>query len=342
MPFISAPTDYDSFASYLRDIGVGPSYHLRKCVECGLGAVGVYMKAIGQEEEYFKRLKQSKDQSIMFRDFFYEIFLTTRNAKFFPQLPQDMLKIELPLAYQDAEITVKDPDFQLVCSFNADQLQQVLFALTTNAPGMMLRIGTKQMMFGVILTVNEYGKNEYSLFYAGKESRSVYSTPAGCVGQIFMQLQAKNEVVLYVDRCDLSERSAKPVPSWKDFLSRFLANASDDDKQNILYAAVQAGLIEEVKFLHEQKVPFNGIFAGNINIMRLAVAAKDMAMIKLLAMFPEVDRHLAREDALHAKNKDVLALLPGEGMHDHAHTFLPSQSRPGSGGPRSGPGTGRL
>lgn len=177
MSFNQALTKSDSYKQYLRDIGTVPSYKLDICFACGLPGVWLYMKSIGLEAEYFDLVNKTKDRSILFKELFYLLIHTNKNNKFFPKVPEGLLKIEIPADVYAAQVEVPAPDFELAFSFTREQLLETLKQIAL--PNKMLRLGNKQKAVGVM-----YSDKKYCVYNSDNTHALEYKTLDNCVEAI--------------------------------------------------------------------------------------------------------------------------------------------------------------
>jgi hypothetical protein len=177
MAFIETITELDSYKTYLGDIGEVPSYRLEKCFACGLPGVWLYMKSIGLEDEFFQILDRAKDKSALFKDLFYLLMHTNTNNQFFPKVPEDLLKIEIPKQVLDAQLDMPASDFQMVYSFTREELKETLLYLAL--PNKMIRIGNKQKSVGIM-----YSDKIYSVYHADNPRALEFKTIDGCIDAV--------------------------------------------------------------------------------------------------------------------------------------------------------------
>jgi hypothetical protein len=304
MSLIKPVTKLDTYYEYLSAIDTVPSYQIDKCFACGLPAVALYMKAIGLEAEYFDIINKLKNKSILFRDLFYLLILTNSNNKFFTKVPEGLLEIKIPQEILDAQLEVTQPDFQMAFTFNAEQLKEIL-QLITATPDQMIRVGTKQKAVGLM-----FSDNKFYMYHSERSEPLVYTTLAGCIDQLLRTLGAEQKIpALYIDRYGLKGAAAVKAHAADNLFKKFCNSASAEQLQDTLYISVQAGLTDQVKYLHEIGVPFDKVYKGNINVLMLAVCAKNVDMIKLLTSFKDVDRNLAITEAVSQKNRELMDLL---------------------------------
>jgi len=182
MALIQPITKLETYEKYMKEIGVKPTYHLKQCFDSGLPAVWLYMKSIGLEEIYFDVLNKAKKKSAWFKELFYMLHLANSNNKFYPQVPEDLLKIEIPPAILDAQIPLEEPDFQMAFSFTRDQLKETLEAVVL--PEKMVRVGNYSKSVGIM-----YSNDVYYVYHADNPSALQFKSIDHCVDAVMRAMK---------------------------------------------------------------------------------------------------------------------------------------------------------
>lgn len=323
--------------AYLRQISKGSSYrldfHLERAVACGLTRLWLYYRALGIEQSFFNLLAAAEEKIIPYREIFYGIELTNRNNKFYPKLPVDLLKINLPKDFAEAEIAVQKPEFAIAFVFTTEQLKTTLQKICL--PNKMICLGDKQQSIG--LMADEQG--HYFIYHAGNEHAVEYATIDACVAAItsIMQTAASKKsnprIPLFIERYDLDGRAAAPAPDPIKLLEQFLAENGHD--HNVLsahgidpvYLAVRAGLQEQVKFWREKGLSFGRTYIAT-NLLALAAHDGNKEMVLQLLQNPEVANTKAAALDLLVADHAARKLLHECTTAQHASaTFMPSRSK---------------
>lgn len=171
-------TKLTTFKAYLKQIGQIPSYHLDKCITCGLPAAWLYMRSIGLENVYFDILKKVKERSLWFKELFYLLLFTNKDNPFFPHLPDNILNLDIPPEFIDAQVEMPAPEFQLAYSFTRQQLKETLETLAQ--PGRMIRLGDKTKAIGMMKDDN----GSFAIYHAGNSQALEYKSIDKCVDLI--------------------------------------------------------------------------------------------------------------------------------------------------------------
>lgn len=177
MPILQALTKLDTYKTYMQDIGENRSYHLENCFSSGMASVWLYMKAIGLEAEFFTLLAKAKDRPMIFKELLYLLQLSTSNSDYFPKVPKDLLKLEIPGLVADAQVEITQPDFKLVFEITRDRLSEVLRSLAVNHR--MIRIGDKQRCVGIV-----FSNNKYCVYHSGNSTALEYDKLNDCVDAV--------------------------------------------------------------------------------------------------------------------------------------------------------------
>jgi len=182
MALIEPITKLDTYKQYMDGIGKIPSYHLKQCFESGLPGAWLYMKAIGLEDVYFEVLNKAKKKSSWFKELFYLLLISNSNNKFYPKVPDDLLKIEIPPAFLDAQVPLQEPDFQMVCAFTRDQLKETIVQCAL--PNKMIRVGNYGKSVGVM-----YSDKVYCVYHADNPSALEFKSIDSCVDAVMRAMK---------------------------------------------------------------------------------------------------------------------------------------------------------
>ncbi len=260
-------TNSGAYQRCLDAMGITPSRMLDNCLESGLPAVWLYMKAIGLQAEYFLLLNTVKDRSFRFKELLYLLLLTSSQGKFFPKVPSDLLKIKITPDVLAAQVEIAKPDFELCYTFSADQLKTTLEELAT--PGRMIQIGNKQCSIGLM-----YKDNIYSTYHTGNDNVTEYNSIEKCVAAIERLFSEPNSAlpVLFIQGSGLQNMPLAPAPDALKLFKSLCDRATALQLQATVYMSVQAGLLDQVKYLEQLDVDFNHLYVGNIDLLTLAVS----------------------------------------------------------------------
>lgn len=177
MPFSASITELDSYKSYLAAIHTVPTKQMHQALDCGLPAVWMYMKTIGLEDVFFDLIKGVKNKEDLFKELFYLLMLTSDKSKFFPHVPENLLKVEIPENVRDSFVELNDPEFELAYSFTREELIETLKAIAL--PNKMVRLGTRKKSVGVMF-VNEH----YHLYHSDNPQPLQFNDVGRCVDLI--------------------------------------------------------------------------------------------------------------------------------------------------------------
>ena len=292
MPLIEPITESHSYQQYLDDISAQNSYQLDKCFACGLPAVWLYMKAIGLEAEYFNILDRSKDRSFLFKELFYLLMLTSTDINYFPKPPNGLLNLEIAPAVLDAQVELQKPDFELAFAFTREQLAVILKQIVL--ANKMVRLGNKKNAVGIM-----FKNNKYSVYDGVNSSALEFDNLDSCLDIIM-----RSEPVYICSRA-ISGLKVQSAPSDLEIFKQLCAKNTPEQLQATLYAAVQAGLVEQVKYLHTlDSVKFNHLYGGGISLLDLKKLTP--AMLTLLLKYPELQNMQHREDVHVVANTPVI------------------------------------
>jgi hypothetical protein len=182
MDFANQVTKLDTYKQYLHEIGSVPSYQLDTSFACGLPEVWLYMKSIGLEDIFFELLEKAKTRPQVFKELFYLLMLTNGENKFFPHIPADFLKLDIPPAVADAQVEIRKPDFAIAYSFTRDQLLDILKLIAL--PNVMVRMGNERKAIGVM-----FKDNIYHVYHADNPRALEFKNIDGCVDSIMRVMQ---------------------------------------------------------------------------------------------------------------------------------------------------------
>ncbi len=263
MPFMKLITKSDSFITYAKDAGINLGVSMHNCFSAGLASVWLYMKAIGLESEFFTLLKRSEKRPAIYKELLYLLYMTNSNSDYFPHIPENILKLEIPGLVVDAQVEIAKPDFQLVMLVSRENLLDALRGLAIK--NRMIRIGNKKLAVGVM-----FQSGSYCVYHAGNSTALEFKNITDCAEAIAKHLKnTKSETIVVMESYALAGMPVAKPPIALDIFAKQAKNYTDKELQECAYNCVLANDLKILEFI-KSKISLN-FTKHSIDLLRLAI-----------------------------------------------------------------------
>lgn len=314
-------TELDSYRTYLQDVGANSGRHLDNCFASGTISVWLYMKAIGLETEFFELIKKAKDYTSVIKELMYLLQLTNSNTSYFPQIPKDLLRLEIPGLVADAQIEITQPDFKLAFVLDDKRILEVLKGLAVK--NRMIRLGDKTHAIGIM-----FAKDKYCIYHSGNSEALEYSNINDCVAAALRALKDLNSKAVYCESYHVFGLPTANPPIALELFAKFAKTYTEDELLACLKICVLSNDIETIKFMQKLDVNFNHQYLG-IDLLNLAVSQPQLNVETVKCLLDlGVDRVQAISTVIARKKeeKDPAVAEVDRLLHDHhkPHSLLHS------------------
>lgn len=276
----------ETLKAYLARIKVTFNYNLYKSIICGLPAVWLYLRSIGQENLHFDILNRTKTDAAWFRELFYLLTFANKHNNFLPRLPENLLKLEIKPEILAAQLPMPAPEFQLAFAFTEAQLKQTLAQVTQI--GKLVRVGSK--LHAAAIMRNPDGS--FAVYHAGNPTSLEFNTLDKCVDLLKRLINADDnatfsvEIVVYPDPTLTKQTSLQPEA---EVLANLCKASAKDQLVESLRLNVLSGDLVKLEYLIDKLGTANYQYENNTYKYNLAALTKhdgqplSEAMLRMLA-----------------------------------------------------------